>query len=500
MFIKSEKLSLRFYQENKVGSIMAWFTSDLEVIEEFLGWGTVMLVDAFFLSILIFYKMFKLDFILTLIALIPILLIVIWGLLVEKYMAIKWERRQEEFDKLYEYSQESFSGIRVIKAFVKESAQIHKFAHIAKKNQDTNINFVKISVLFDNIISVLIALIMTIILAVGGYFVYNSINQNQIVIFNHTINLNSGDLITFLGYFEILIWPMMALGQIVSMRSRAKSSYKRIESFLDQNEDIKNIDNPIVLDNVCGYIEFKNFSFKYPNTKNESLHDVSLRIESGQTIGIIGKIGSGKTTFVNSLLRLYNVENNTLFIDGKDIMKCDIKSVRKNIAYVPQENFLFSDSIKNNISFSNKNLSIDDIIDSAKFADIHQNIINFKDGYYTQTGERGVSLSGGQKQRISIARAYAQSAPIMILDDSVSAVDIKTEEIILNNIKQLRKDKTTIIISSRASTVSSLDKIIVLNNGHLEAFDSPKNLEKISPTYQTMIHLQYLEDEIKEGD
>lgn len=500
MFFKSERLSLSFYQENKVGSIMAWFTSDLEVIEEYLGWGTVMLVDAFFQSILILYKMFRLDFVLTLIALIPILLIVIWGLLVEKYMSLKWEKRQEEFDRLYEYSQESFSGIRVIKAFVKESAQIHRFSKIAKKNQETNIDFVKVSVLFDNIISILIALIMTIILAVGGLFVYNSVSGSPVIILNHKINLNAGELITFLGYFEILIWPMMALGQIVSMRSRAKSSYKRIENFLNQNEDIKNIDNPIYLDNIKGSIEFKNFSFEYPNTITESLHNISLKIEPGQIVGIIGKIGSGKSTLVNVLLRLYNVDDNTLFIDNNDIMKCDIKSVRKNISYVPQENFLFSDSIKNNISFSNEDLSLDEIIDSAKFSDVHDNIINFKDGYDTKTGERGVTLSGGQKQRISISRAYAKNAPIMILDDSVSAVDVKTEETILNNIRKYRQGKTTIIISSRASTVSSLDKIIVLNNGNLEAFDTPSNLLNTSPTYQNMIHLQHLEDEIKDGD
>ncbi len=500
MFMHAEKLSLNFFYENNVGSIMSWFTSDLEVIEEFLGWGTIMLVDAFFLSLLIIYKMFKLEFVLTLITLIPILLIVFWGLLVEKHMGLRWEKRQIEYDRLYDFSLESFSGIRVIKAFVKESAQIHRFSKIAKKNQDTNIQFVKVSVLFDNIISIIIACVMTIILGLGGYFVYSNVTGSPVIIFNHTIDLDAGSLITYLGYFEILIWPMMALGQVISMRSRAASSYKRIEAFLKSNVEIKNPLNPIYLSDVKGSIEFKNFSFKYQNTNNECLNNINLSISPGQTIGIIGKIGSGKTTLVNLLLRLYNVDEDTLFIDGKDIMKCDIESVRKSIAYVPQENFLFSDSIKNNIAFSNKDLNFNEIIKSANFADVHENIINFKDGYDTQTGERGVSLSGGQKQRISIARAYACEAPIMILDDSVSAVDIKTEETILENIKQMRKGKTTIIISSRASTVSKLDKIIVLSGGKLEAFDTPSNLLKTSPTYQTMISLQQLEDELKVGD
>lgn len=500
MFLKSERLSQRYYHENKVGTVMAWFTTDLETIEEFLGWGSIMLVDACFQSILVLYKMFKLDWVLTLISLIPMLLIVLWGGLVEKFMALKWKNRQEQFDNLYDYAQESFTGIRVIKAFVKETQQIHQFAKIAKKNEDTNVDFARVSVIFDVIISIIIALIMAILLGFGGWFAYRFATNNPVIIWNHEITMEAGDLVTFLGYFDILVWPMMALGQIVSMRSRAKASYKRVSDFLDEEEEINNSQNPIVLNNIKGQIEFSHYSFSYPNSQVNSLVDLSLKIEPGESIGIIGKIGSGKTTLVNSLLRLYNVKDSSIFIDGNDIMKCDIESLRNQIAYVPQDNFLFSDKIKNNIAFSNRNLDFSKIKNAARFADVDDNIQSFTNGYDTISGERGVTLSGGQKQRISIARAAIKDAPIMIMDDSVSAVDVKTEETILKNVKEMRKGKTTIIIASRVSTVSHLDKIIVLNDGHLEAFDTPSNLLEKSETYKTMVHLQQLENELEGGE
>ena len=319
------------------------------------------------------------------------------------------------------------------------------------------------------------------------------------VIFGHTIDLSAGDLVVFIGFFETLIWPMIAMGQIVSMRSRAKTSLKRVSNFLNQDEEIHNPENAHVLTDVLGKIEFKNYSFSYPGSKNHSLENVSFVINAGETIGIVGKIGSGKTTLVNSLLRLYNIEKGTIFIDGNDIMECDIQSIRNCIGYVPQDNFLFSDKIKNNIAFSNHNLDFSRIQNAARFADVDDNINGFRNGYDTVSGERGVTLSGGQKQRISIARAYAKEAPIMIMDDSVSAVDVKTEENILKNIKEYRNGKTTIVIASRVSTVQHMSRILVLNEGHVEAFDTHDNLLKISPTYQKMVFLQELEKEVEGG-
>lgn len=500
MFLKSERLSQRYYHENKVGTVMAWFTTDLETIEEFFGWGSVMLVDALFLSVLALYKMFSLDWALSCLLLIPLALIVVWGMLVEKFMALKWEQRQNEFDKLYDFSQESFTGIRVIKAFVKETQQLHAFAKIAKRNKDANIELVKVSVIFDAIIEIIIAAIMALILGLGGYFVYRYVTGTPVFVFGHEVDMTAGGLITFVGYFDTLVWPMIALGQVVTMRSRSKASLKRITNFLDQEEEIRNVENAYVLENVQGEIRFDNFSFAYPSSEANVLKNITFTVNPGESVGIVGKIGSGKTTLVNTLLHLYNVERGKVFIDGHDIMDCNIESLRDAIGYVPQDNFLFSDKVKNNIAFSCNELDMDKVYDAAKFADVHSNIEEFTEGYETVSGERGVTLSGGQKQRISIARAYIKDAPIMILDDSVSAVDVKTEETILANIQSERKGKTTIVIASRVSTVSHLDKILVLDKGEVEAYDTPQRLEEISPTYKKMVYLQKLEREVEGGE
>ena len=499
MFLKSERLSQRYYHETKVGNIISWFTTDLETIEEFFGWGTIMLIDASFLSLFVLIKMFILDWALTLITLIPILLIVVWGAIVEKFMSMKWEYRQKETDRLYDFTQENFTGIRVIKAFVKENSQLFAFSKIARKNKDVNIDFVRISVIFDVLISIIIALITSIILGFGGYFVYLTIKGIPLIIFGKEILFSAGNLVTFIGYFDLLIWPMMALGQIFTMRSRAKTSLKRVSNFLDQEEEIKNVDNPIFIKNIKGKIEFKNFSFTYPNGQENSLKNISFVVNPGETIGIVGKIGSGKTTLVNSLLRLYNIDNDKIFIDDVDLMRCDITSLRNEIAYVPQDNFLFSDKVSNNISFGRRNASFEKIRDAAIFADVNDNIVNFKEGYDTVSGERGVTLSGGQKQRISIARAYIKESPIMIMDDSVSAVDVKTEETILKHIKENRKNMTTLVVASRISTVMNLDKILVLDEGKLVGYDSHKELIKTCPVYQKMVYLQELEREVEGG-
>ena len=500
MFKKAERLSQRYYHENKVGTVMAWFTNDIETIEEFFGWGTIMLVDAIFLSAFVIVQMVLLEPILSIIAFLPLILIVVWGALVEKFMSLRWEARQKSFDNLYDFSQETFSGISVIKAFVKETQQLHAFSKLANKDKEANIKFVRLSELFDVSIEAIIALLFAMIIGFGGYFVYGFVTGSPIVIFGHAITLQAGQLVTFIGYFDLLIWPMIALGQIVTMRSRAKTSLKRISHFLDEPEEIYESDGTVETNSINGDISFNNFSFTYPGNNAPALKNITLTIKAGETVGIVGKIGSGKTTLVNSLLRLYNLNKGEIVIDNVDIMDYKASSLRNLIAYVPQDNFLFSDTISNNISFSNENVT-DEIIDkAAEFSDVATDIKGFKDGYQTVSGERGVTLSGGQKQRISIARAYLKHAPIMILDDSVSAVDVKTEETILKNITEKRSGMTTLVVASRVSTVNHLDKIIVLNEGKLEAFGSPKELMKTSQTYKTMVYLQELEREVEGGD
>ena len=499
MFLKAEALPRQYYHETKVGSIMSWFTNDLETVQEYFSWGTIMLVDAIFLGVITATKMIRLDLYMSLICFVPLLLIIVWGFFAEKIFSKKWEERQQEYDHLYDFAQENFTGIRVIKAFVKEVKEIHAFAKVAKKNSDVNVAFARLSVIFDVFIEVIISLIFTLVLLFGGLFVHAFVIGEPIVIFKYTIDLDAPKLIEFVGYLDILIWPMIALGQIVPMFSRSRASLKRVTAFLDAPITVKSPENAIKLDHVKGNIEYRHFSFHYPTYDAASLNDISLTINSGETIGVVGKIGCGKTTLVNVLLMIYNLEPGTLFIDGHDITTLDITALRDNIAYVPQDNFLFSDTIENNINFGLTNGTLEQAVEGAKFAGVDEDVNGFKEGYQTVSGERGVTLSGGQKQRISIARAYVKNAPILILDDSVSAVDTKTEETILHNITNERKDKTTLIVASRVSTVAHLNKIIVLNEGKLEAFDTPQNLLKISPTYQKMVKLQELQKEVEGG-
>ena len=500
MFLKAEALPRQFYHDTKVGSVMSWFTNDLETISDHLGWGTVMIVDSLFLSVLTIVKMIMLDGIMSFICFIPIVLIIIWGVINEKFMAMKWDERQKAYDELYDFSQENFTGIRVIKAFVKETKEIHAFAKVAKKNANVNISFARLSVIFDVIIEIIIALMMAIALIFGGWFVYAFNHGSAITLFGVTEEITPDKLIVFIGYMDILIWPMIALGQVVPMYSRSRASLKRVSAFLSSEINVKSPENAVKLEHVEGNITYRNFSFSYPTYDYANLKNINLEIKAGESIGIVGKIGSGKTTLVNVLLMMYNVEPGTLFIDGQDIMTLDIDSLRDHIAYVPQDNFLFSDSIEHNINFGLESGTEETARMGAIFAGVDDDVRGFNKGYQTVSGERGVTLSGGQKQRISIARAYVKNAPILILDDSVSAVDTKTEETILRNITNERKGKTTLVVASRISTVSQLDKIIVLNDGEVEAFDTPHNLLKISPTYQKMVKLQELESEVEGGN
>ncbi len=500
MFQKAERLSQNYYHSTKIGSIMSWFTTDLETIEEYTGFGTVQIVDSAFLGVLVIVKMLRFDWVMTLLVLIPMSLIILWGALVEKYMAERWQDRQDKYDKLYDFAQENFSGISVIKAFVKETSELHAFAKVARKNQEANINFVKVAVIFDTLIEIIIGAILALILGFGSWFTWAAISGDPVSIFGHVIELTPGGLITFIGYFDMLIWPMIALGSLVSMHGRARASLNRVNDFLDAPEDVKNPEDPVIPEKIKGSIEFKGLSFSYPSAeKNMILEDVSFKIEPGELIGIVGRVGSGKTTLMTLLLRLYNVKPGTVFVDGIDIMDMDVETLRENIAFVPQDNFLFSDTVRRNISLPRPDADMDTVVDAARFAEVKGDIEGFSEGFDTVTGERGVTLSGGQKQRISVARAYLKNAPIMVLDDSVSAVDVDTEERLLENIKRDRAGLTTIIIASRVSSVSRADRILVLKEGRLEAFDTPERLMDISPTYAKMVYLQELENEVKGG-
>lgn len=491
MFEKTEKLSQRYYKVNKTGAILSYFSNDLETIEESFGFGIVQMIDGVFLLVMSLVKMFKLQGVLTLLLLIPVVLLGLCAFFVDKLMEKKYEKRQKAFEDMSDYAQENFTGIRVIKAFVKERKELKQFAKEAKKNKDTNIEYVKVSSLLEVLFDVLIYVIFGIILLGGSYLVYLNIKSSGVE------GITIGSLIEFIGYADTLIWPIFALAGTINLIARARTSLKRISNLLDEKVEI--VDDKVVCPTeLKGEIEFKNFNFAYPDDENTLiLKDVNIKIKAGETIGIVGKIGSGKSTLVNMLFRLYNVEDNTLFIDGYDIMHLPIRMVRDTIGYCPQDNFLFSDSIRNNIAFSNPDMSLEEVEKAAEFADVRSNIEEFKDKYETLIGEKGVSLSGGQKQRISIARAIVKDPKILVLDDSVSAVDVKTEETILHNIQKDRKGKTTILIASRVSTVKALDKIIVMNDGKVEAFGTHEECLKNSKTYTRMVELQSLEKEME---
>jgi ATP-binding cassette subfamily B protein len=493
MFDHALKLDQSFYSDNKVGGLMAYFTNDLEMVRAAFGQGFLILVDATTLTSIAFYKMLKLDVKLSLIALIPLVLIASYGFIIGKIIRPKFRKMQEVYERMSDFTQENFSGLSVIKAFVKQQLEYKEFRKINEEYKEKNINFVKVSSLMHIIINGTINLMIIFIIGYGSYLVINTRSLPE------ASRFTVGNLSTYISYFTSLIWPMMAIGQFVTMRSQALASLTRINSFL--NEDIKVNDNQAdySITNINGKITFKNLNFSYPKANLPVLSNINLEINQGEMVGIIGRTGSGKTTLINLLLRLYNVKNNSIFLDDHDIMKIPLNVIRTNIAVVPQDTLLFSKKISENIAFAlDEDVSLERIETYAKQADIHDNIIGFKEGYDTVIGERGVTLSGGQKQRLSIARALIKDSNILILDDSVSAVDFKTEEVILNSLKETRKNKTTILIAHRISTIKDLDKIVLIDEGKVVAVGKHHDLMESSELYKDMVERQRLEDEISE--
>jgi ATP-binding cassette subfamily B protein len=394
----------------------------------------------------------------------------------------KWDARQEAYSRLSDFSQESFSGIAVIKAFVKEAKELWAFKQLNVENEEANVAHTKASVLFRVMVTLFVESVICIILGYGGYLVYKG-------------TFNAGQLLEFIGYFNSVIWPIMAVSELIDMSSRGKASLARVGELLDAEVVVKDRNGVEELQNVQGSIEFRNLTFRYPDGEFDALENISFTIQPGENIGLVGKTGSGKTTLVDLILRTYNVEDGTLFIDGKDVNNLTIHSVREACAYVPQDNFLFSDTIENNIAFGVSAHGIDAVTNAARLADVHSNIKEFSQGYGTVLGERGVTVSGGQKQRISIARALMKDAPILILDDSVSAVDTKTERTILENLRTTRAGKTTILIAHRISTIEQMDKVLFIEDGRLAAFGKHGELYETCDEYRKMVDLQKLEEE-----
>lgn len=482
MFDHSRQLSQQYYQVNKVGNLMSLYTNDLDTIQECFGDGILMFFDAAVLGIMALVKMWQMDYKLTLLALIPAAIMFAIGTVMSQAMTKRWEERQQAFSDLSDFAQENFSGIAVIKAFVKELKELTAFRKLNKENEEINVIYTKIATLLEVLVTLFVESVICVILGYGGWLVYRG-------------QFNAGQLVEYIGYFEAIVWPIMAISMLIEKTARGKASLNRITELLDAPIDVADREGVADLQNPRGGIEFRHLSFRYPDGEYDVLKDISFTIAPGESVGLVGKTGAGKTALVDLLLRTYNVPDGTLFVDGQDVNTVSIHSVRNACAYVPQDNFLFSDTIAHNISFGVDDATQEDIDRAAALADVRDNIVDFKDGYETVLGERGVTVSGGQKQRISIARALLKNAPILILDDSVSAVDTRTERIILNNLKASRAGKTTLLIAHRISTVEQLDKIVFLEDGRVEAVGPHDELYRSCAEYRRMVDLQRLEDE-----
>lgn len=485
MFAHLEKLSMGYYNKNKTGDLMAHFTNDLNAIRMSTGPAVITSFDAVIMTIMVLTKMITyVNLKLTLLAVIPLIFIAIGGVYYGRSAEKRFSEKQKAFSDLTDQVQESISGIRVIKAFVQERQELKTFAKANQNNKDMNMKVVKLQAVVMPLLDVVIGLSSLITLLYGGYLTING-------------EITLGRFIAFNQYIAMLVWPMIAAGDSITFFSQGMASLKRIQNIFNQKPDIYDEDTKKDVKNLAGVIEFHDLSFRFTEETPEVLKHISFQVEKGSTLAILGRTGSGKTAISSLLLRMYNVERGMLTIDGYDIREIPLKILRENIAYVPQDNFLFSDTIQNNIAFGSQVNDVELVQKAAREACIHDNIMDFTNHYNTMVGERGVTLSGGQKQRSSIARALMKNAPILILDDALSAVDTNTEEQILDNLKMNRKDKTTIIIAHRISTIQNADHILVLENGEMAEYGTHEELILRQGIYARMYEKQQLEKQLE---
>ena len=478
-------LSPNYFNTHKTGDLMAHATNDVNAVRMAIGQGTIMIVDSLFMIVLSLIMMIKTTNIrLAFIALftLPFIVIIVsrFGKIIHKRFRIV----QEAFSDLTDITQESFSGIRVVKSFVQEDLIQNKFAGVNKDNLKKNLSLVKISGTFHPFIQLVSSISFLLVILYGG----------KEVILN---KISLGDFIAFNSYLGLLVWPMMALGWVINIFQRGAASMDRINVILAETPEIVDRLDSIELENPKGKIQFKNVSFKYPGSDNYALENISFSIEQGKSLAIIGRTGSGKSTIVSILLRLYDIQKGNILFDDIDIKDLSLISLRENIGYVPQDNFLFSNTIEENIAFSfDEPVSPERVIKAAKLSEVYNNIVEFENGFETILGERGVTLSGGQKQRTSIARALIKEPSVLILDDSLSSVDTETEEKILNNLKTIMNSKTTIIISHRISTIKDCDEIIFLTDGKITERGTHESLLLDNGSYKELYENQLLEEKI----
>ena len=478
-----QKLSINYFNYHKTGELMALATNDLNAIRELLGFGVVMFFDSLFLGIISLIFLISINFQLTLFLLIPLSLISLSISFFGKVTHKRFKHVQEGFAQLTDKVEETIAGIRVVKAYVQEEGELKKFLQKAEDYLRRNINLVKVWGFMFPSIEFLAYICILIIFYFGGWAVLKG-------------EISLGDFIAFNGYIGLLIWPMIAIGQIVNVFQRGKASLERINEVFDEIPKIKDSKDKVNILKLKGKIVFKNVYFSYPKSKSWILEDISFRILPGEFLGITGPVGSGKTTLVSLIPRLFDISKGEIFIDDIQIKKIPLEVLRKNIGFVPQDSFLFSDTIANNIRFGNPHISNEKIKELIKIVALEEDLKEFPNGLDTIVGERGVTLSGGQKQRICLARALAIDPPILILDDALSAVDVSTEKEILNNLRELRRNKTFIFIAQRVSVIQEADEIIVIKEGKIIERGTHKELIKIGGLYASLYEKQRLESKL----
>lgn len=479
-----QKLSTNFFNYHKTGDLMAHATNDINSIRMAMGPGLILAFDSLFLTITTISILLSINVKLTVLSLIPMPILTLIVLKFGKLIHNRFRIVQDAFAKLTDRVQENFAGIRIVKSFVQEEMEIKKFTDSNQYNMDVNMNLVRIWGMFHPLIEILAALSFVIILSYGG----------RLVILGE---LSLGNFIAFYSYLGLMTWPIMAIGRVINIFQRGAVSMERINNILFTRPEIHDYSDTVDDHLVEGKIEFKNLTFQYAKNQTPVLKNIDLTIDKGQSLAIVGRTGSGKTTLVNLLLRLFNTQRGQLFIDGVDINKIPLQTLRQNIGYVPQDNFLFSTTIKKNLSFAFKESNQDQVEKAAKIAQIYENIDDFPDKFETLVGERGVTLSGGQKQRTSIARAIIKDPKILILDDSLSAIDTQTEEKILHELKKLMKNRTSIIISHRISTIKDADQIIVLEKGEIIEKGTHDQLLENQGLYNYLYQKQLLEERLE---
>ena len=477
-----QKLSLNFYKVNQTGDLMNRISEDVSKVRMYVGPAFMYSINTITLLVIVIIYMYKQSPILTFYTLSPLPFLSITIYKLSKLINKKSIVVQEKLSELSSFTQESFSGITLIKSYSIENKNYEDFNSLSEKCKQSQISLVKLQALFFPLMILLIGLSNLFVIYIGGIQYFEG-------------NLEGiGTIAEFIIYVNMLTWPVASLGWISSIVQQAEASQKRINEFLKEKSEIVNQNDTKF--NLNNEIEFKNVGFTYKDTGINALNNINFKLKKGDKLGIIGKTGSGKSTLLNLIVRLYNLDEGEIKVDNKNINSIDIKSLRSQIGYVPQDVFLFSDTIENNIKFGSINSTEKEIINVCKIADIHNNIEGFENKYKTLLGERGVNLSGGQKQRISIARALIRKPKLLIFDDCLSAVDTETEENIIKSLNNLNYPTTSIFVSHRISSIKNANKIIVLNDGKIEQYGTHKELMSEDGYYKQTYNQQLIEKEI----